>query len=176
MANINRQKICSKKINLLKVIFILLFTIFLMNLSIKLLINFNPIFSSIVAMSTVIFGITYIYNLIIYDMSSYVYNIIDDELIIERITGKASHTFYNIKFSKILIFEHYNPTDENTNISKKYRYLKSNDKAKWYFIEFNKNNVNTKLIFEPDENIIECIFAACIYTFIVIIGMRCINT
>jgi len=157
MTNINRQKISSKKVNLLKVISVLISTIFLMNLSIKLLINFNPILSSIIAMSTVIFGITYIYNLIIYDMSGYLYNIIDNELIIERITGRASHAFYNIKFSKILIFKLYDPTDENMNISKKYRYLKSNDKAKWYFIEFNKNNVNTKLIFEPNENIIKCI-------------------
>lgn len=157
MTNINRQKISSKKINLLKVIFILISTIFLMNLSIKLLVNSNPIFSSIVAISTVIFGITYIYNLAVYDMSSYIYKIIDGELIIEKITGRASHTFYNIKFSKILVFKHYNPTDKNMHVPKKYRYLKTNNKADWYFIEFNKDTVNTKLIFEPDEDIVKCI-------------------
>ncbi|MEA3423185.1 MAG: hypothetical protein U9Q80_05290 [Bacillota bacterium] len=150
MTKITRQSLPTKGVSYIKVVSVLILTVFLMNLSLRILVNINPLISSVVALLIVGLGAIYIYNIVFYSMANYIYKIISNELIIERVISHLNHTFYNIDFHNILVFEPYDSTNNDMKVSRKHRYVQDNDFKRWYFIEFTRNGNRIKLIIEPD--------------------------
>ncbi len=157
MPKIVRQTIRSKGVNYLKIAVLLVGTVYLMNLSIKLLTQINPIFSSIVAIVIVGVGITLIYKLVMYDLSNYIYKIIGGELIIERIISHKNHVFYNIGFTDVLIFKKFSSQEKRIKVTKDFHFVQTRDKENWYYIEYNKKGQRRGLIFEPELGLVKSI-------------------
>ncbi|MBN2259026.1 MAG: hypothetical protein JW702_00625 [Clostridiales bacterium] len=157
MAKLTRQRLQGKGVSYIKVASVLIATIFIMNLSIKLMENLNPLLSSAVALMIVGLGGLYIYNVVFYSMANYIYKIISKELIIERIISTSNHTFYNIDFNDIKVFEPFNPENDNMKVSRKFKYVLDKDYTKWYFIEFTRDGNVTKLIIEPELGLVKSI-------------------
>jgi|LGOV01.1.fsa_nt_gb hypothetical protein len=157
MTKITRQSLPTKGVSYIKVVSVLIITVFLMNLILQVLVNINPMISSIAALLIVGLGAIYIYNIVFYSMANYVYKIISNELIIERVISHLNHTFYNIKFHDILVFEPYDSNNNDMRVSRKRRYVQGNDFKQWYFIEFTRDGNHTKLIIEPDLGFVSSI-------------------
>ncbi len=157
MTKITRQELPTKGVSYIKVVGMLIITIYLMNLSLQILVNTDPLTSSFVALSIVGLGAIYIYNIVFYSMVNYVYKIISNELILERIISHSNHTFYNINFQNIMMFEPYDPNNKNMRVSRKRRYVQSKDFKRWYFIEFTRDGNHGKLIIEPDSRFVSSI-------------------
>lgn len=157
MTKIVRQTIRSKGINYFTVISLLVGTVFLMNLSIKLLTRINPYLSSIVAVIIVAVGTVLTFNLVVKDLANYIYKIIGSELVIERVISRKNHDFYNIGFNEILIFKKFNMIDQKIKVTKGFRFVQTNDKDQWYYLEYNKRGHKRGLIFEPEMGLVKSI-------------------
>jgi predicted nucleic acid-binding protein len=157
MPKIVRQTIRSKGVNYLKAAVLLVGTVFLMNMSIKLLTIISPILSSIVAIVIIGAGIVLIYNLVMNDLSNYIYKIIGRELIIERIISRKNHVYYNIGFNDVLIFQKHNLSEHKIKVTKGFRFVQTRDKENWYYLEYNKKGQRRGLIFEPELGLVRSI-------------------
>jgi len=157
MTKITRQTLPSEGVSYVKVVSVLILTIFLMNLSLQISGNFNPMISSSIALFIVGLGAIYIYNVVFYSMAYYIYNIISNELIIERVISHSNHTFYNINFKNILTFEKYDSNNKAMKVSRKHKYVQSSNIKQWYFIEFTRDGNHTKLILEPNSGFVNSI-------------------
>ncbi len=157
MSKIMRQMIKSNGVSYIKVAFMLILTIFLMNISIKVLTGIDPLLASVVAMIIVGLGILYIYNVVFYNMSNYVYKIISKDFIIERIIGKNNHMYYNLNFSEITKFEKCSSENYRIKVPRKYRFVHSKKKENWYFIESVKEGKIQRIIIEPEMGLLKSI-------------------
>lgn len=157
MSKIMRQMIRSNGVSYIKVAFMLILTIFLMNISIKVLTGIDPFLASIVALIIVGLGIVYIYNVVFYNMANYVYKIISKDFIIERIIGKNNHMFYNVNFSEITKFEKYSSENHRIKVPRKYRFVHSKKKENWYYIEAMKDGKIQRMIIEPEKGLLKSI-------------------
>lgn len=157
MSKIMRQMIRSRGVSYIKVTFMLILTILLMNISIQLLTAFDPILASAVAILIVGLGILYIYNIVFYDLANYVYKIIAKDFIIERIISKSNHLFYSINFSEITKFEKCSSENHKVKVARKYRFVQSKNKDYWYYIESVKEGKTLRVIIEPEVGLVKSI-------------------
>ena len=157
MAKVMRQTVKSKGISYINVVSLLIFTIVVMNMSIQLVQWINPYLSSYLALAIVGFGIALISKIVLHDMANYVYKIIGKELIIERIVGRNNHTFYNVPFEEIRVFEKYMSEFQKSRVFSNRRFLHTKDKKNWYYLEYSEDGYMRKLIFEPEIGLVKSI-------------------
>lgn len=152
MSKLIKQDIVNEKISYFKIIIDIIVTILLMELSFVVTVNFSPALRSMFAVGILILGTVYCVRLIYRNLAFYTYRVIDDELILERAIGRANYLVYNITEKQILGFEKYS-NQKKIN----HRFYRTKDKDKLYFLEFSYKEESVRLIFEPNENIIDVV-------------------
>ncbi|QEK13404.1 hypothetical protein FQB35_14610 [Crassaminicella thermophila] len=157
-----RQTIRQKKLSLWKVLFMICGPIYIMNIAIKLFSRFNPVIATVGGLVTflgaVVACVVIIYNHVAY----FNYKIIDDELIMEKVFGRASHLFLTLKLNDL---EQFKPYDEinmqkvkNEKV-KVYKFVSGRNTQEWYAGEFTRSGDRYMFIIEPNKELLNTILS-----------------
>jgi hypothetical protein len=136
--------------------------IFIMDLGIEIFSKINPIMGTIgglIALVAATLGCVFI---IYRHMVHFNYKVIDDELIMEKVFGKANHLFLSLKLSEIEKFKPYqeiNMEKKKSSRVKWYRFVSGKNTDAWYVGEFTRDGLCYRFIIEPNEEVLNAIKA-----------------
>lgn len=151
MAPIAKQTVKNKNLSFFKILIMIIGTVLIMNFATGFFSQYGPAIGSLSALFVLILC-TIVCVLIIYkNLVYYNYRVIEDELMVERVIGRANHVFFNIKLEDIKYIRPYNEFETDNKNAKSYRFVIDRNKDKWYVIEFPRKDKNYILIIEPNE-------------------------
>ncbi|WP_053954884.1 hypothetical protein [Inediibacterium massiliense] len=157
-----RQTIKQKELSVWKIILMICMPIFIMNIVIQLLSPYHPVIGTIGGLITLI-GAVIGCLFIIYRHSAYLnYKLIEDELIMERVFGRANHIFLALKLSELEEFRPYksmNLHEINDKKNKVYRFVSGSCTDHWYVGKFTRDNSEYIFIIEPNQQILNTILS-----------------
>ncbi len=141
-----KQTIEKKHIKFVWLVVSIIATLIAIEILDSLLISTPPIVRTIGTFLILAIAATYCYRLIYYKLSEYHYNLVGNQLILEKVMGRANHVAFSFYLDDILSFEKYN----DTKIPKRDIFTNTRNKSEWYVITFMKNGQNKKLVIEPN--------------------------
>ncbi|MBF8983658.1 hypothetical protein IZY60_08930 [Lutibacter sp. B2] len=155
-----KQTIAQKKLSFWKVAGMIVGTIWILDLSIKLLTKNSPVIGTIGGLIAFIVSVALCMFIIYKHISYYNYKLIGDELMMERVFGRASHLFLNLKLQDIDLFVPYKQMDfksyKNTKV-KRYKFVSGKNIDDWYVGEFVRSGERYRFIFEPNKEMLNAI-------------------
>lgn len=157
MALMVKQTLKNKRLSFWKILLMIVVTVMIMNTTIQFFSRYGSAIGSIAAIASLAICTFICIKLIYKNLAHYNYRIIDDELMVERVIGRANHLFFHINLEDIKLLEVYNESEETKKDVKTYKFVINSDKDKWYVIEFFKNNENYRLVLEPNEAFLEAL-------------------
>ncbi|TCO78621.1 hypothetical protein [Marinisporobacter balticus] len=157
-----RQTIKQKPLSFWKVVPMIVGPIFIMNIVIRILSRFTPLIATFGGLATLI-GAAIGCIIIIYKHVAYFnYRMIDNELIMEKVFGKANHLFLALKLNEVQRFKLYE--EINIQQAKKskvnlYRFVAGRNTQRWYVGEFTRSGERYMFIIEPNEELLNGIMS-----------------
>jgi len=155
-----KQTITQKKLSFWKVAGMIVGTILILDLSIKLLTKNSPMIGTIGGLIAFIVAVALCMFIIYKHISYYNYKIIGDELMMERVFGRASHLFLNLKLQEIDVFIPYKEMDLKSSPKtkvKRYKFVAGKNVDDWYVGEFVRDGERYRFIFEPNKEMLNAI-------------------
>ena len=160
MALIIKQTIIQKQLSIWKLVFIIGGAILIINTLIKILSMIHPIVGTVGGLIALIGTIIGCFTIIYKHLASYNYRLIEDELFMERVFGRANHLFLSLKLSELQQFFPYlelEADNKNMPSTKLYKFVTGKNKQFWYVGEFNRNGHQYRFIIEPNEELLNAI-------------------
>lgn len=151
MALMVKQTLKNKGISFWKILLMIVVTVMIMNITIQFFSVYGAVIGSIAAIISLAICTMICIKLIYKNLAHFNYRLIDDELMVERVIGRANHLFFHVNLKDIKLIKSYNKSEETPKDVKTYKFVVDADKAKWYVIEFLKDNETYRLILEPNE-------------------------
>lgn len=152
-----RQTIKQKQLSFWKVVVMICGSIFVMNIAIRILTRFSPVIATFGGLGTLIGAVIGCMIIIYKHVAYFNYKMIDDELIMEKVFGKANHLFLTLKLNELEQFKPY----EQVNIQelkkdkvKIYRFAAGKNIQRWYVGEFTRSGERYIFIIEPNEELL----------------------
>ncbi|AOT70293.1 hypothetical protein [Geosporobacter ferrireducens] len=152
MALLIRQTIRQQKIPFWKLLALIMASLVVMDIAISIFSKISPIAGSVAGMVTLIAAITTCFTLIYRQIAYFNYKLIQDELIMERVIGRANHLFLSLKLSELESIKTYDQM-ENNKVAKTYKFVSGKDTENWYVGEFTRSSDRYRFIFEPNEEL-----------------------
>lgn len=156
MPLIVRQTIKPQKIPFWKFALMIVASIFIMDVAVNLFARFSPVVGSLVGLAALFAAAGVCFRIIYKQIAYYNYKIIQEELIMERVIGRANHLFLSVKLYDLEKFEPYNP-EQKEKVAKLYRFISGANTKNWYIGEFTRSGDKYRFIFEPNEELLKTI-------------------
>lgn len=157
-----KQTIRQEALSFWKLCIMIVATIITLDVTIKLLSIVSPILATIGALLSFGLAVCACLYIIYKKISYYNYKIIGDELIMERVFGRASHSFLSLKLDELDIFDSYNNVDMEIikqTKAKTYKFMCTKQTKNWYIGQFKRSGDIYRFIFEPNKEILNAIKA-----------------
>ncbi len=154
-----RQTIQQKKLSFWKLILMIFIATFIMNTTVKVFSRINPTIATIAGIASLLMACAAC-TLIIYRHIVYFnYKLINDDLIMERIFGKASNLCLNIKLRELEQFYPYNELTSkgSKEIAKLYKFVTGGNHDQWYVGEFTRSSDKYRFVIEPSDELLKAI-------------------
>ncbi|PAB58095.1 hypothetical protein [Anaeromicrobium sediminis] len=161
-----KQTIKQKRLSFWKLCLMIIGTIITLDISLRLLKIVSPILATIGALLSFGLAVCACLYIIYRRISYYNYKIIGDELIMERVFGRASHSFLSLKLSELDLFEAYDKADIEKIKEKKaktYKFISTRETKNWYIGEFTRGGDVYRFVFEPNKELLNAINAVMSY-------------
>ena len=152
MSVLIRQTIHQQKLPFWKLLGMLISSLFIMNSAIKVFSKVSAVVGSIAGIVTLLATITLCFTLIYRHIAHFNYKLIQDELVMERVMGRANHMFLSLKLSEL---ENFKPYDQmgNDKIAKTYKFVSGKNVENWYVGEFTRSSDRYRFIIEPNTEL-----------------------
>lgn len=140
----------------IKFIFNLIFILLTMN-TVYLLINFKNKESELLYINYGILPLSILTLAFLYIKfrKKYRYNIIDNELIIERLKGEKSDVVLNFNIKHIVKMGKVTPDLKNERVDREYNFICSGKRRSAYYCTFKNADTMCRFYFEPSEELLK---------------------
>lgn len=149
------QSIDKKHIRFIWLILGLIGVILLIELLDFVLRPMSAIIRTFGSLSIVALAVVYCYRLIYYRLAEYHYKVIGEQVVLEKVMGRANHVTFHFNQSDILYFAPY----KNEKITSRNIFTNSRFKQKWYLIHFMQNGRRKSVVIEPNPQFIQILSA-----------------
>lgn len=159
MTQFARQTIERKHVRFWKIILIIIFTVTLMNYSLKWSESLGPGFSSLIALGVVGVGTMVCISIIYNNLAAYNYRLIEHKLILERHIGRANYTLVTIPVEHIKSIDLYTQMEGGKAVPNRRIFTNNRDRSTWYCIQYQEESLDKSVIIEPDDAFLKGIYA-----------------
>lgn len=154
-----RQTIQQKKLSFWKILIMIFATAFIMDITVKLFSRISPTIASVAGIISLLIAVGGCVLIIYRHIAYYNYKLINDDLIMERVFGRANHLFLNLKVWELAAFYPYSELSskgkkENVKI---YKFVTGINHDQWYVGEFTRSGDQYRFIIEPSEELLRAI-------------------
>jgi hypothetical protein len=154
-----RQTIQQKKLSFWKLLLMIFTATFIMNMTVRLFARINPTIATIAGIASLFMAGGACMVIVYKHIAYFNYKLIDDDLIMEKVFGRANHLFLNLKLREL---EHFYPYNElhskgNKGIVKVYKFVTGGNQDQWYVGEFTRSGDQYRFIIEPSEELLRAI-------------------
>jgi len=157
MTQFARQTIDKKQVKLWKIIGIIIFTVTLMNFSLKLSEGLGPVFSSLIALGVIAIGTMICARIIYNNLAEYNYRFIERKIILERHIGRANYSLVTIPLTSIRNVIQYNLLEGGKAVPNRHIFTNNRDRSQWYCIQYQDDGIDKSVIIEPDVGFLKSI-------------------
>lgn len=161
MALLIRQTIRQQSLHFWKLLAMMMVSLVMMNIVISVFSKISPMVGSIAGMIALGAAIGTCFRLIYRQIAYYNYKLIQDELVLERVMGRANHLFLSLKLSELESFKPYNQMGTDK-VGKTYKFVSGKNTESWYVGEFTRSGDRYRFIIEPNEEIQKAILASMV--------------
>ncbi|KXG74167.1 hypothetical protein [Thermotalea metallivorans] len=164
MAPMIKQTIQQKKLSFWKLLFMIFSATFVMNMAIKVFTAISPEMGTIGGIGALLLSSVACMRIIYKHIAYYNYKLIDDDLIMERVFGRANHLFLSLKLSELERFYPYKELDGKNEKGDRrlYKFVTGNNHDRWYVGDFTRSGDRYRFIIEPNEVLLRAILSAYI--------------
>lgn len=154
-----RQTIKQKKISFWKILIMVCGPIFVMDMVIGILSKYSPMISTIGGLGILLAAVVACILIIYKNVAYFNYKIIEDELIMEKVFGRANHLFLSLKLWELKQFNSYKDVEIKRKKAKIYKFVTGKNVDGWYVGEFIRDGETYIFIIEPNEKLLNGIMS-----------------
>ncbi|WP_432662224.1 hypothetical protein R9X47_16985 [Wukongibacter baidiensis] len=151
MSPILKQTVKNKNISFWKILAMIIISVIVTNIATDIFSRYGASFGSLAALGALLLCSTICGRIIYKNLAYYNYRIIEDELMVERVIGRANHIFFHIKPKDIKYIKPYKELNDHDKEIREYKFVTGNNKNNWYVVEFLKDGRLCRVILEPNE-------------------------
>ena len=155
-----RQTIQQKKLSFWKILLMIFATAFIMDITVKLFSRISPTIASVAGIISLLIAVGGCVLIIYRHIAYYNYKLIDDDLIMERVFGRANHLFLNLKLWELEAFYPYGELsgkEKKKETVKVYKFVTGSNHDQWYVGEFSRSGDLYRFIIDPSEELLRAI-------------------
>lgn len=159
MAPMIKQTIQQKKLSFWKLLLMIFSATFVMNMAIKVFAVISPEMGTIGGIGALLLSSGACMRIIYKHIAYYNYKLIDDDLIMEKVFGRANHLFLSLKLSELERFYPYRELDPKNEKGDRrlYKFVTGNNRNHWYVGDFTRSGDRYRFIIEPNEELLRAI-------------------
>ncbi len=162
MLFIVKQTIKQKSLSFWKLIFIICLSVMAIHLVVEMFGNFSPFMGMIGGLIALLSAVIICFLIIYKHMAYFNYKLIGDELIMEKVFGKANHLFLVLRLHEMKQFKPYKDVDiqqlKKNNV-RIYWFITGKDVKNWYVGTFQRDGRQYGFIIQPNEELLNAIKA-----------------
>ncbi|WP_207727177.1 hypothetical protein [Anaerosolibacter carboniphilus] len=154
-----RQTIQQKKLSFWKLLLMIFAATFIMNMAVKLFARISPAIGTAAGIVSLLIASSGCMAIIYKHIAYFNYKLIDDDLIMEKVFGRANHLFLSLKLWELEQFYPYNELDSKGSKGnvKVYKFVTGSNHDQWYVGEFTRSGDQYRFVIAPSEELLRAI-------------------
>lgn len=161
MINNNRQTLERENNSFIRIVFILIVSIVLMNIVMSISSGYGGAVSTVAGLLVLSIGCIICTKLIYSGLTNFQFKIIADELILERSIGRGNHIIVGIKFKDVLKLEKCNEMYEKKNLRSVRKFAISRNIEDWYLLTYRVGDREKRIVVEPKSVFLDTLKDRC---------------
>lgn len=161
MINNNRQTLERENNSFIKIVFILIVSIVLMNIAMSISSSYGGGVSTVAGLFVLSIGCIICTKLIYSGLTNFQFKIIADELILERSIGRGNHIIIGVKFKDILKLEKCQDVYEKKDLRSIRKFAISRNIEDWYLLTYKVKDSEKKLVIEAKSVFLQTLKDRC---------------